>query len=175
MISQHADSQTSKFDPIVLIDLAIFGSPVITIARVGIILAQNGPLAEFVASWIIWTHELPHCGRWEKKGGGENVVFSRALASPYSYERLCPSISICPSVCRSVFNPQIEVFRMLHLWLCEVSVFGWEGGICMFLPTLPRQYCKPAFLLITLLFTSKRYKHLQRYHSAYFGTSPCAK
>ena len=53
MISQDADSQTSKFGPIILVDLAIFGGPVITIARVGIVLAQNGPLAEFVASWIV--------------------------------------------------------------------------------------------------------------------------
>ena len=53
MISQHADSQTSEFGPIILVDLAIFGGPVITIARVGIVLAQNGPFAKFVASWII--------------------------------------------------------------------------------------------------------------------------
>jgi len=53
MISQDADSQTSEFGPIILVDLAIFGGPVITIARVGIVLAQNGPFAKFVASWIV--------------------------------------------------------------------------------------------------------------------------
>ena len=61
---QNSDTQATKFAPYVVIHIAVLSPGFVRIAIFGEVLTKYGPATEFVASFVIGAHKLPHSGRW---------------------------------------------------------------------------------------------------------------